>query len=33
MVSKGDWRRNSQEKYLTNAVLIFVNDFKNFSDK
>ena len=33
MVPKDDWRRNGQEKYLTGAELIFLNEFRKFSDK
>ncbi|MCH5348206.1 MAG: hypothetical protein J1E40_02690 [Oscillospiraceae bacterium] len=33
MVSMDDWRRNGQEKYLTDTELIFTDIFKRFSDK
>ena len=32
-MSDSDWRRNGQEKYLTNAELIFIEEFRSLSDK
>ena len=33
MAANDDWRRNGQEKYLTDAELIFTDAFQKFSDK